>query len=185
MAEEDAKQANEMPYTVEQYRQKEYELAKYEMERKQFEREYLCVPENDTPDIRGLSGSQQHRQLQNPLYRTRNVDRFNIDDLKRKRRSCQRELDLIDKVAKRIENMKYTVGEVVFHKEYGNGIIADISIEGGSTLFTAENIDSHSTGYKVRFSNHDLQFAEESELLPFNHAVEVLYGKKGQKDPIC
>jgi hypothetical protein len=176
LAEEDEKQANYLPCTVEQYRQKEEELAREEMKRKQFEREYLCVPENDTPDI---LGSQQHRQLQKPLYRTRNVDRFNIDDLKRKRRSCQRELDLIDKVTKTIENMKYTVGEVVFHKEYGNGIIADISVEGGSTLFTAENVDCHSTGYKVRFSNHDLQFAEESELLPFNHAVEVLYGKKG------
>ena len=112
---------------------------------------------------------------------TRNFEVLSVKRLKWKEEKIAEELKNLREVLDIAKSLKYSPGDVVFHKGFGNGIINDICISGGHKIDAGRRMDLTHTGYIVRFAQHDMTFVEEKELLPYNHAVEVLYGKKGKK----
>jgi fructose-specific phosphotransferase system component IIB len=82
--------------------------------------------------------------------------------------SLQKELTQYENLAEQIKEMKFKIGDVAYHKDYGNVVVKGVSI--------GNDKDAIVCGYAIVCRKGEYT-VEQNELLPINETTKVLYGK--------
>ncbi len=87
---------------------------------------------------------------------------------KQKMDALQKELEQYETLAQQIQEMKFKIGDVAYHKDYGNVVIKGVAIGNDKDMIVC--------GYAILCRKGEYT-VEQNELLPINETTKVLYGK--------
>lgn len=117
-------------------------------------------------------------------YRTLNRATMQEERLAARIQQARRFIDEAEKVLAQYKAMKYNIGDLIIHKDYGKGIIVDKFHASLKEDFDVVR-QPEFTGYKIiavrikgEIAECAAQEVREEDLVPYSENAEVLFGEK-------